>query len=113
MTCPAEGAVTGGTAPTVVRVRLPCAGRETGRFVAPGHTTLAPRGPSDALTVSLAAALTVAEGGLASPETAAVGSVMVRLTPAGWMGWPALAAAGTLALTATCTGRGPEGKRHR
>jgi len=60
MSSPAEEAVTGGTVPAVVRVRPPCAGRGTARRVAPGHTTLVPLGPSDALTVSLVAALTVA-----------------------------------------------------
>jgi hypothetical protein len=113
MTSPAAEAVTGGTAPAVVMVRLPFAGRGIGRFVIPSHTTLVPLGPSDALTASLAAALTVEVRRLARPETAAGGSVMVRLTPSGWMGLPVLAAAGTLALTATCTGCGPEGKRHR
>jgi hypothetical protein len=60
MTSPAEEAVTDGTAPVVVRVRPPCAGRGTGRLVVPGHTVLVPLGPSDVLTVSLVAALTVA-----------------------------------------------------
>jgi hypothetical protein len=60
MTSPAEEAVTGGTVPAVVRVRPPCAGRGTGRLVIPGHTTLVPLAPSDALMVSLVAALTVA-----------------------------------------------------
>ena len=65
MTSPAEEAVTDGTAPVVVRVRPPWAGRGTGRLVVPGHTMLVPLGPSDALTVSLVAALTVAECRLA------------------------------------------------
>jgi hypothetical protein len=110
---PAAEAVTGGTAPVVVRVTLPCADRGTERFVTPGHTTLVPLGPSDALTVSLVAALTAVECRLARPEAAAGGNAMVRLTPAGWMGLPVVAAAGRTALTVTCTWRVPEGKPHR
>src|SRR5689334_21979077 len=59
MTSPGEEAVIDGAAPWVVRVMPPCAGRGTGRLVAPGHTTLVALGPSDALMVSLVAALTV------------------------------------------------------
>src|SRR6516164_5758888 len=59
MTSPAAEAVTDGTGPAVFRVRPPCAGRGTGRLVVPGHTRLVPLGPSDALTVSPVAALTV------------------------------------------------------
>jgi hypothetical protein len=113
MTSPGEEAATDGTVPVVVRVRLPCAGPGTGRFVVPGHTTLVLLEPSDALTVSLVAALTVAECRLARPETAAGGNAMVRLTPAGWMGLPVFAAAGRTALAVTCTWCVPEGKPHR
>jgi hypothetical protein len=112
-TSPAEEAVTEGTGPVAVRVRPPWAGRARGRLVVPGHTTLAPLGPSDTLTVSLVAAVTVAEPKPASPETAAGGNVMVRLTPVGWMGLPGFAVAGRLTRTATWTGRVPVGKRHR
>jgi len=112
-TSPAEEAVTDGTVPTVVRVRVPWAGRAAGRLVVPGHTTLVPLGPSDALTVSRVAALTVLESRPARLATAAGDKAMARLTPAGWMGLPGFAAAGTLARTSTCTRRGPEGKRHR
>ena len=51
-------------------------------------------GPSDALTVSLVAALTVAECRLASAATAAGGRAMVSVTPVGWMGLPTFATAG-------------------
>ncbi len=111
-TCPGEDAVTGGTLPAVVRVRPPCAGRRTGRVVTPGHTTLVPTEPSDALTVSRVAALTVAECRLASAATAAGGRAMVSVTPAGWMGLPTFARAGRLAVIPTVTGCDPAGKRH-
>jgi len=113
MTSPAAEAVTGGTDPAVIKVRLPCAARGTARFVTPGHTTLVPLGPSDALTVSLVAALTAAECRLARPEAAAGGNAMVRLTPAGWMGLPVFAPAGRTAPTVTGTWRVPGGKPHR
>jgi len=113
MTSPAEEAVTGGTAPVVVTVRPPCAGRATGRLVLPGHTTLVPVGPSDALTVSRVAAPMVAECKPARPATAAGGSAMVRLTPPGRMGLPVLALAGKTALTVAGTWRAPAGKPHR
>ena len=113
VTSPGEDAVTGGTVPVVATVRPPCAGRRTGRLVCPGHTTLVPTAPSEALTVSLVVALTVGERRLASAETAAGGNAMVSVTPAGWMGLPVFAAAGTVAVTPTVTGCGPEGKWHR
>ncbi len=112
-TSPAEEAATDGTVPAVVRVRLPWAGRWAGRLVLPGHTTLVPRWPADALTVSLVTAPTVGECRLASAETAADGNAMVSVTPVGWMGLPVFAAAGTVAVTPTVTGCGPAGKWHR
>jgi len=81
--------------------------------VVPGHTTLVPLGPSDALTSSLVTAPTVGECRLANPDAAAGGNAMDSVTPVGWMGLPAFAVAGTLAVTPTVTGCGPEGNRHR
>jgi hypothetical protein len=80
--------------------------------VVPGHTTLVPLGPSDALTASLVAALTVAEWNLANAEAAAGGNLMVRLAPVGLMGLPGSPTAGSPTLTPTCTVRAPDGKRH-
>jgi len=112
-TSPGEDAVTDGTVPAVVRLSPPWAGRWTGSLVIPGHTTLVPLGPSDALTASLVTALTAGECRLASADAAAGGNAMVSVTPVGWMGLPVFAVAGTLAVTPTVTGYGPEGNRHR
>ena len=111
-TAPGEDAVTDGTVPAAVKVRAPCAGRWTGWAVTPGHTALMPTEPSDSLTVSLVAALTVAECRLASAETAAGGRAMVSVTPVGWMGLPTFATAGKRRRHANVTGCGPAGKRH-
>ena len=82
-TSPGDMAVTDGTVPVVIRAKPRWAGRGTGCLVAPGHTRLTPRGPSDALTVSPVAALTVEAFRLASLAAAAGGKVMARLTPVG------------------------------
>jgi hypothetical protein len=111
-TSPGEDAVTDGTVPAAVKVRAPCAGRWTGCAVTPGHTARVPTEPSDSLTVSLVAALTVAECRLASGETAAGDRAMVSVTPVGWMGLPTFATAGRRAVTPTVTGCCAAGNRH-
>jgi hypothetical protein len=111
-TFPGEDAATVGTVPVVIRVKPRWAGRTTGCLVVPGHTRLTPRGPSDALTLSLVAAFTVAECRLASAETAAGGRAIVSVTPVGWMGLPTFATAGRCAVTPAVTGCCPVGNRH-
>jgi hypothetical protein len=112
-TSPGEDAVTGGTVPVVVTLSPPWAGRWTGSLVVPGHTTLIPLGPSDALTASLVTAPTVGECRVASAAAAAGGSAMVSVTPVGRMRLPVFAVAGTLAVIPTATEYTPAGKWHR
>jgi hypothetical protein len=111
-TGPAVGAVPACTAAGVLTVIGPESGRRQAPPLAAGHRH---RSRTDVpwlpwITVSAAATLTDRALPKASPATAGPGSRTLSWAVIGWIGWPAAAEAGKLAVMATVTWTAPAGK---
>jgi hypothetical protein len=109
VTSPGESTVTGAAAPDAVSVRgrpreMAVAGDLRSRQIA------APRlVPSVTLVLRFAVSRTAAAFSRARSATAARGRVTAIPMPVGWIGLPAVPAAGKVPVTRVLTGRGTEG----
>ena len=109
LTPPGELTVTGGVGPDAVSVSGALREMAVAGDLRSGQIAVACLVPSVTFVVRLAVSVTAAAFSRPRSATAPRGRVTVVPVPVGWIGWPAVPAAGKVAVTSVLTGRDAEG----